>query len=158
MSIELVQKIDSVMEQYGWDQPHAIFGIKDGVFVKIKDFLDHPIPVLAAMTQEITDSEEKTLEAVIMSVEGWTYPDNVFGEGVKSTREAVEALYQIIPPSKHPNRVEIRNVFCATKDGEFTFTKKRGGQVIFHDKLSSESQVEGPVPDALRAYAKKVLK
>lgn len=158
MSVELVQQIDSVMEELGWDQPHSLFGIRDGEFVKLKEFLDHPIPVLTLMTQEVTRTEEHTLDAVIMSVEGWSYPDDVLGSKVSASREAIEALYQIIPPVKHPNRVEIRNVFCATKDGEFTFTKKRGGEVLYHEKLTDESDVQGPVPDALRAYARKVLK
>jgi len=68
-------------------------------------------------------------------------------------------LWQILPPSVHPNKEEVRNVSLIDKDFEpYTYTRTRQGRVLMQGKNDENQKVSGAVFDALNKYAKAVIK
>lgn len=165
MDEQLVKQIDEVLEKNGWDQPHLLYLIKNGEFIQVASFTEHPIEMINyLMKLHENDSEGKYstegTEAVFLCTEGWTYPEDIFGDGGPAlTQEETEMLWSVFPPSVHPKREEVRNVALVTKEFDaYNYTRTRPGRVLMLGKNGEDTTVSGPVFDALIEYAKAVIK
>lgn len=162
MDEKLAQQIDEVLNLNGWDQPHLLYIIRNGEFIQISSFTDHPVVTIDYLTKlhENGMYDTKGADAVFLSTEGWTYPEDIFGDGGPNlTEKEIQLLWSIIPPSVHPNREELRNIALVTKEFEvYNYTRTRNGRVLFFGKNTDESEVSGAVHDAIIKYAKAVIK
>jgi hypothetical protein len=82
-------------------------------------------------------------------MEGWSYPEDVLMDGgEKLTAEQTLELWQIVPPSRHPKREEIRVTSVVYPDGtDDTSVVSKSGNVT---STGLESSVSGIVVEGLR--------
>ena len=145
------EALNLAISDLGWDQPAGVYSYKDGELVPIVTGYEHPIKMIANFMQTKDLSSYKGSWAVIATMEGWAYPEDVLMDGGPAlTAEQTMELFKAVPPSKHPMKDETRITSVVYPDGsEDTSIHSRSGRNMSSDNLTAKTS--GVVIEGLRA-------
>lgn len=114
----LVDTLCGDLNAQGWDQPNKLWYLKGDASDEWLEYAgefngapeNHLVDLIAAnkMPADAT--------GVLIASEGWAYPKALTASF--KTDEALRAYWRLNPPSEHANKVEIRHLLLATRDGE----------------------------------------
>lgn len=129
---KLLRTLESDVDALGWDQPAKVWGVlvdeeTGEEYLKLLRTLDGYAP---KAIKEIAKrgKVKESVKGVVVAVEAWSYPDETL-EPMLEDPQSFQALYNLLPPSEHPQRVERRAVSMFNRDGTYAcVTRARGGE------------------------------
>lgn len=115
---QLVDLLCDDLNVQGWNQKNKIWFVKGEVGDEWLEFAgEFSGPPENHIVDLISKSEQpEDVTGLLVSTEGWAYPKKLT-ETFK-TEAALRSYWRLVPPSEHPERVEIRHLLFASKDGE----------------------------------------
>jgi len=161
---ERLLTLESDIDLNGWDQPNAFYVIEevdnDPYLIKAAEFYDHPCDVLS----EAPRLNPEIAKGVVLVNECWMaeVPPEIAEEARKKLNEegvpehlqdqilekAMQMVFQAMPPSQNPDRIECRWVQCLLSDGTcVALYRKRGEEPQFVDN----GILDGRVLDSLKS-------
>jgi len=157
-----------------------------GVIVLAGD--QRPVEMLAMVEPLVIQIKHELLNdqhllGLALVTEGWAYPQKLLDEMAAKAKEWVEEhraeqppelddeaalhfilnslmdhLHATMPPSKCPDRREIRQITALLRDGQiWLITRFRGEAPEVHDMNQAGAALEGRIPDSLRVLLQAVL-
>lgn len=127
----LLRTLENDVDALGWDQPAKLWGVlvdedSGEEYLKMMRTLDGYAPD-AIMKIAKKGRAKENVKGVVIAVEAWSYPDDVMRPLLQDS-ESYHALYNLLPPSEHPQRVERRAVTMFNRDGTYAcVTRSRDG-------------------------------
>ena len=144
---DALKLVENDIHAAGWDKPSRVYSINvingEPVFVLQAITGEHPVTVLPTLPVM------KVSEGVAIVNEAWTYPDSLL-DSMKDNEHAkvmMDALWRTMPPSKHPNRVEMRTAMAVMRDGTVSFVSRRRGK---DPEAHEGGRYDGRVVEAMR--------
>lgn len=114
----LVDLLCDDLNTQGWDQNNKLWFVKgdagDEWFEFVGEFSGAPENHLVDLIAK--DDSREGVTGVVVSTEGWAYPKKL-ADTFKS-EAALRSYWRLVPPSEHPEKVEIRHLLFASSDGE----------------------------------------
>lgn len=115
----LVDTLCDDLNAQGWDQKNKLWFVKgetgDEWFEFAGTFDGAPENHLVDLIAK-DDSTRDDVTGLVVSTEGWAYPKKLT-ETFK-TEAALRSYWRLVPPSEHPEKVEVRHLLFASADGE----------------------------------------
>ena len=131
---DLLLAMEATAHAHGWDQPPHLVVFKDG------DMHVH-IPCTA---NDLAGLPPQHATAVAFISEAWSYPEHLLRQ--LTTIELAEAMHRRMPPSAHPERVELRMAVVYASGGLSLVKRIRGEE----PQVESADRMDGRVPAELR--------
>lgn len=153
----LIGSLCDDLNALGWEQPVKMWFLRgepgDEYFEFVSAQVGDPEDQLLKIIGDGTSNEG--VVGVAIAFEGWGYPANV--EAALHTKQQLEAMWRMRPPSSHPERVELRQVVLTTRGGEVNaLTYRHEGEGVRRWHSLPESSVGEPtdnrVIDGSRAF------
>lgn len=114
----LIDTLCDDLNAQGWDQSNKLWFVKgdtgDEWFEFAGEFSGAPENHLVDLIT--TDETRAGVRGVVVSTEGWAYPKKL--ADTFKTEAALRSYWRLVPPNEHPEKVEIRHVLFAARDGE----------------------------------------
>lgn len=115
---QLIDTLCGDLNVQGWNQKNKLWYVKGATGDEWLEFAgefsgapENHLVDLIAKAQTAPD-----VTGLVVSSEGWAYPKKL-AETFK-TESALRAYWRLVPPSEHPEKVEIRHLLFASTDGE----------------------------------------
>jgi len=131
---ELLRTLEMDVDALGWDQHAKMWGVlvdedSGEEYLKLMRELPGYAPDEIMKIAKRGRAKEN-VKGIVVAVEAWSYPDEVM-TALKDDPESFHALYNLLPPSDHPERTERRAVSMYNRDGTYAcISRVRGGEPI----------------------------
>ena len=129
---ELLRTLENDIDALGWDQHSKLWGVlvdedSGEEYLKLMKELPGYAPDEIMKIAKRGRAKE-SVKGVVVAVEAWSYPQDVM-TSLQNDPESFHALYALLPPGEHPERVERRAVSMFNRDGTYAcVTRPRGGE------------------------------
>jgi hypothetical protein len=129
---QLLRTLEGDIDALGWDQNAKMWGVlidenSGEEYLKLMRELPGYAPDEIMKIAKRGRAKEN-VKGIVVAVEAWSYPDDVMTL-LKDDPESFHALYNLLPPSDHPERTERRAVSMYNRDGTYAcVSRARGGQ------------------------------
>lgn len=100
----------------GWNQKNKVWFVKGEFGDEYLEFVGEFSGAPEKHLKELASKPRDGVTGLVISTEGWAYPKKLT-ETFK-TEAALRSYWRLVPPSEHPERVEIRHLLFASCDGE----------------------------------------
>lgn len=115
----LIDTLCDDLNVQGWDQKNKLWFVKgdtgDEWFEFAGEFGGAPENHLVDLIAK-EEAKDEDVTGVVVSSEGWAYPKKL--ADTFKNESALRSYWRLVPPSEHPEKVEIRHLLFVSRDGE----------------------------------------
>lgn len=116
----MLRLLENDIDALGWDQTPKAWAVslaEDGeeMLNLIDELPGHPVQTLLHLAS--TGELKHEAVALVVANESWQYPQYL-NESLRGDRRAHKALWSLLPPNQHPDRIEGRQVTLVDRTGQ----------------------------------------
>lgn len=151
---QIVDSLSDDLTALGWNQKNKFWWVRgetgDEWFEYGGEFTGAPEKHLLQLIQNDQGRPEGST-GVVIATEGWAYPQTLTDS--LTSEAALRAYWRLMPPSEHPDKVELRQLLLVSADGEVLglTTKNDSGKEWARIGPETVSPVGDAVVDSARA-------
>lgn len=152
---KLIETVESDINVLGWDKPARIFVLKGeegDEYLELFTELDmNPIDFLEQATYRLGPIPADDNRGIAVVSEGYTYSKEVSAQLGTKTPDEQREFYEMLPPSQHPDRREVRSVVMVQRNGEVqSVNRLRGVNGEDDEVFGAGGNMDGRLVDTMR--------
>lgn len=113
-----------------------------------------PTRIIPIAAQALRESGTPTPDAALVLLDMWGYPREITQLATEVSPEQIQAIYDLLPPSRHPDRVNVSICHIIYKDGHQQIAEQVRGDAtdrVWWEERDLKNQTVGRVGEIFEA-------